>query len=311
MGWHAKLSDMTRKFNPIPAVQYLVIVSGLLLVAVGKVTGAERREICTPDSPPLVILEPGVYDWSCGGSNVGGNDSAIIVSAPDVTLISPAAHDSRHCIRIVGADRVRITGGRLKRCRKFGVMFEVSSDDVTIEGMTIEDSGNGIVAGTSGANVHRRLRLVGNRIRRIGGAVDGHGIGLQTVQDSVVADNLIEYTEKAAISVYWWNGATVQSGNRIERNEIINPGGQGIYLGGNNGEARGRYDNVVRDNTIRAAQPMYLKGNITPQQGQWAIEAIGNRVDGPIEIGQSGRVCGPVQLRDNVGVTAVVGTCAR
>jgi hypothetical protein len=36
----------------------------------------------------------------------------------------------------------------------------------------------------------------------MGGAVDGHGIGLQTVQDSLVARNVIEL-RMAAISMYW------------------------------------------------------------------------------------------------------------
>jgi hypothetical protein len=290
-------------------MRHVLLIVAVMLAGSTLSAAAEHHAICARNSPRIVIDEPGIYDWSCGGSNVGRNDSAIVVRANDVTLINPAAHDARHCIRIAGAKHVRIKGGHLVRCAKFGVTLEGSSYDVTIEGVTIEDSGNGIIAGTRGANVHRRLQLIGNRIRRIGGSVDGHGIGLQTVQDSLVADNVIERTEQASISVYWWNGATVQSGIRIERNEITNPGGRGIYLGSSNGEGRGRYDNIVRENVIRAAQPMYLKGNLTPQAGRWAIDAIGNRVDGPIEIGRSGSSCTGVRLQDNIGVTGIIGDC--
>ncbi len=281
----------------------------LLPVGGGAANAGPAQTLCKPDAPPLVIDAAGTYDWTCGGSHVSGNDAAITVNASNVTLIGPVAHDSRHCIRIAGADRVRIQGGRLSRCRKFGIIFDGPSDDVTIENVTIEDSGNGITAYTRGNQVHRRLRLEGNVIRRMGGSVDGHGIGMQTVQDSVVAHNIIEHTQMAAISMYWWNGTTVQSGNRIEHNVVINQDGQGIYLGGNNGEGTGRYDNLVRFNTISARQPLYLKGNRTPGPQQWAIEAVGNRLDGPLELGRSGRDCGRLRIEDNIGVTAIVGAC--
>lgn len=283
----------------------------LMLLPVGgsAANAGPVQHLCKPDAPPLLIDAPGTYDWTCGGSHVSGNDAAITVNASNVTLIRPAAHDSRHCIRIAGADRVNVRGGHLARCRKFAIVFDGPSDDVAIEDVMIEDSGNGITAYTRGADVHRRLRIERNVIRRIGGAVDGHGIGLQTVQDSLVAGNRIEQTQMAAISLYWWNGVTVQSGNRIERNEIVNPGGQGIYLGGSNGEGTGRYDNLVRFNTISARQPLYLKGNRTPGPQQWAIEAVGNRLDGPLELGRSGRDCGRLRIDGNIGVTALVGAC--
>lgn len=285
------------------------LLLALLLAPNGAEAAAPVQRLCQPGARPLVIDSPGTYDWSCGGSNVGGNDAAIVVRASDVTLIAPVARDSRHCLRIVRGQHVRVVGGRFERCRKFGILVEGSSADVTIEGVTIEDSGNGVYAPTRGLDAHLRLRIVDNRIRRIGGAVDGHGIGLQTVRDSVVARNVIEQTEQASIAVYWWNGETVQSGNVVEENEIHNPAGRGIYFGSSNGTGLGRYDNVVRNNRIRAAQPMYLKGNPTPRPGQWAIEASGNTVDGAVEIGRSGTACGGVRLVGNLGVTRIIGNC--
>lgn len=255
--------------------------------------------LCGP--APVVIAEPGVYEFCAETPATSPNDVAVRINAGDVTLLGVQATDSRRCIEVRGS-RVTIRGGNLARCMKAGVQIIGAVSDVTVEGLTVLTSGNGVLAYSTGSVEQKRILVAGNTFVSMGGAVDGHAVAFQSVSNGIIRGNAIENCQLACISLYWW-GTVAQAYNIVETNYVLNPTGTGISAGGSNSEAITKHDNVIQHNTIRAARPMYLKGNRTAAADVWAVEAIGNYAPGESEIGSASVTCPKVYAFNNHGAT--------
>lgn len=150
----------------------------------------------------------------------------------------------------------------------------------------IRDAGNGIygITGTTGS--HDGWIIERNRIYRISGSDDAHGIGWQHGSDNVFRGNVISQVGGTGITLYVFRTGTLNR-NVIDGNEISNVDyevlrgnlGRGIEIGGDNcpGEAFG---NRIEGNRLRnmPGPAMYLKVR-RPGPGQVPLTVRGNTVE--------------------------------
>ena len=236
---------------------------------------------------PILALIGALLAAPLGAAEVGlGQDlqTAIAGANPsDVLTLAAGVHAGPVVIdrplTLTGAGAIIDGQGR-------GTVVTITGDDVTISGITVQNSGRSSPELDAGIKINKgadRARIEGNRIEN-----NLHGVDVHGSRDSVVADNVIIGLTLARMNdrgngVYVWNApGTVVEGNDISL------GRDGIF---SNTSRKGTYRNNLIHDLRFAVHYMYtndseVSGNIS----------IGNHLGYAIMFSDR------VQLHDNLSL---------
>lgn len=262
-------------------------------------------DIGGPATGPVLITEPGTYTCSAPVSWPGR--TAIHVNADNVTITGCVVRDSYTCIEVaLGRSHVRILGGTFERCQKIAITMPGGGTDNEVLGVTCRDSGNCVLAYTVGVQLVQRFKFIGNACYNMGGAVDGHCLGMQSFRDVEVANNVATGAARSAYSFYWNGGATEQSGLRMHHNSCENGLLPCVAMRATSGTGTGRFNNLLYDNSLISGQPFVVTGGNT-LPGQWSAELWDNYASGTSQIKSAVTDgCSHVYLRNS---GTVIGQC--